>query len=74
MSVETVGQFKKVLDNYSGADWVKSEGTVEAKGNLGPIGLEDSLGDDLLPAAGLCDLVRGQCGTGASHGNRLQAR
>jgi flagellar hook-basal body complex protein FliE len=44
MSVETVGQFKKVLDNYSGADWVKSDGAVDVKGNLNPIGLEESLG------------------------------
>src|SRR5262245_42281081 len=44
MSIENVGQFKKVLDTYSGADWVKSDGALEVKGNLNAEGLSESLG------------------------------
>ncbi len=42
MSIQTVGQFKsKVLDGHSAKDWAKS---AELGEDLGPIGLEESLG------------------------------
>ena len=40
MSVQTVGQFKQVLDGFSGADWAKS---AEIGGDLGPIGPQEAM-------------------------------